>query len=156
MDSFCLLRIAFFPLVTRPYLAYAMHIFSQFMQQPRQDHWEAALRTVRYLKGCPGQGILLSSYCDLHITGWCDADWASCPLTRRSINGWLVFLGHSPVSWKTKKQDTVAKSSAKSKYRSMSKATDKIRFFMSVRNILKLTVIMFGTQFRKALLVRRM
>ncbi|XP_021715956.1 uncharacterized protein LOC110683856 [Chenopodium quinoa] len=75
---------------TRPDLAYAVHILSQFMQQPRQDHWEAALRTVRYLKGCPGQGILFSSDCDLHITDWCDSDWVSCPLTRRSISGWLV------------------------------------------------------------------
>ncbi|GAA0186217.1 hypothetical protein LIER_33505 [Lithospermum erythrorhizon] len=59
---------------------------------------EAALRVVKYLKGCPGQGILLGSDSDLHLTGWCDSDWASCPLTRRSVSGWIVFLGSSPVS----------------------------------------------------------
>ncbi|CAH9097621.1 unnamed protein product [Cuscuta epithymum] len=53
---------------TRPDLAYAVHILSQFMQAPRQDHWTAALRVVRYLKGTPGQGILLSSTCDLTLT----------------------------------------------------------------------------------------
>ncbi|XP_021716659.1 uncharacterized protein LOC110684511 [Chenopodium quinoa] len=117
---------------TRPDLAYAVHILSQFMQQPRQDLWEAALRTVRYLKGCPGQGILLSSDCDLHITGWCDSDWASCPLTRRSSSGWLVFLGASPISWKTKKQDTVAKSSAEAEFRSMSKTTDELKWYKAL------------------------
>ncbi|XP_021758525.1 uncharacterized protein LOC110723478 [Chenopodium quinoa] len=116
---------------TRPYLAYAVHILSQFMQQPRQDHWEAALRTVRYLKGCPGQGILLSSDCDLHITGWCDSDWDSCPLTRRSISGWLVFLGASPISWKTKKQDIVAKSS-EAEFCSMSKTTDELKWLKAL------------------------
>ncbi|XP_021744832.1 uncharacterized protein LOC110710799 [Chenopodium quinoa] len=98
---------------TRPDLAYAVHILSQFMQQPRQDHWEAVLRTVRYLKGCPG---------------WCDSDWASCPLTRRSISDWLVFLGASPISWKIKKQDTVAKSSAEAEFRSMSKTTNELKW----------------------------
>ncbi|XP_026378729.1 uncharacterized protein LOC113273183 [Papaver somniferum] len=47
--------------VTRPDLAYSVHILSQFMQQPRMEHWEAAFHVVRYLKKCPGQGILLRS-----------------------------------------------------------------------------------------------
>ena len=108
---------------TRPDLAYTVHILAQFMQAPRQEHWAAALRAVHYLKGYPGQGILLRADCDLHLTGWCDSDWASCPLTRRSLTGWLVFLGHSPVSWKTKKQHIVSRSSAEAEYRSMATTT---------------------------------
>lgn len=106
-------------LATRPDMTYAVHILSQFMQNPRMDHWDSALRVVRYLKGTPGQGILLRSDCDLRLRGWCDADWAGCPLTRRSIGGWFVTLGNSPISWKTKKQGVVSRSSAKSKYRCM-------------------------------------
>ncbi|KAL6321960.1 hypothetical protein AAG906_035874 [Vitis piasezkii] len=98
--------------VTRPDLAYSVHILSQFMQEPRIEHWEAALRVVRYLKGTPGQGILLRADSDLSLQGWCDSDWAACPVTRRSLSGWLVFLGQSPISWKTKKQHTVSRSSA--------------------------------------------
>lgn len=52
------------------------------MQHPQEDHWEAALRVVHYLKGNPGQGILLRADSDLHLTTYCDSDWASCPLTR--------------------------------------------------------------------------
>lgn len=114
--------------VTRPDLAYSVHILSQFMQEPRTEHWEAALRVVRYLKGTPGQGILLSADCDLTLQGWCDSDWAACPLTRRSLTGWLVFLGKSPVSWKTKKQHTVSRSSAEAEYRSMATITCELKW----------------------------
>ena len=113
---------------TRPDLAYAVHILAQFMQAPRVEHWDAALRVVRYLKGSPGQGILLPSSCDLHLVGWCDSDWASCPLTRRSLTGWIVFLGGSPISWKTKKQHTVSRSSAEAEYRSMASITCELKW----------------------------
>ncbi|KAJ9548782.1 LOW QUALITY PROTEIN: hypothetical protein OSB04_021325 [Centaurea solstitialis] len=103
---------------TRPDLGYA----------PRRDHWHAALRVVRYLKGCPGQGILLRSDSDLHLSGWCDSDWASCPLTRRSVSGWVVFLGHSPISWKTKKQVIVSRSSAEAEYRSIASVTCELKW----------------------------
>ena len=98
------------------------------MQEPRQEHWDAALRVVRYLKGSPGQGILLRSDSELSLKGWCDSDWAACPLTRRSLTGWLVFLGHSPIAWKTKKQHTVARSSAEAEYRSMASITCELKW----------------------------
>lgn len=93
--------------VTLPDLAYSVYILSQFMQEPRVDHWDATLRVVRYLKGTPGQGILLRADSNLTLQGWCDSDWAVCPITRRSLTGWFVFLGHSPISWKTKKTNTL-------------------------------------------------
>ncbi|GAA0174006.1 hypothetical protein LIER_41639 [Lithospermum erythrorhizon] len=65
---------------------------------PKEDHWAAALRVVRYLKGCPGQGVLLRMECDLMLSGWSDSDWATCPQTRRSVTGWIVYLGSSPIS----------------------------------------------------------
>lgn len=118
----------FYLTVTRPDLAYSVHILSQFLQAPKNEHWEAALRVVRYLKGSPGQGILLRADSPLSLTGWCDSDWAACPLTRRSLTGWLVFLGHSPISWKTKKQQTVARSSAEAEYRSMASITCELKW----------------------------
>ena len=114
--------------VTRPDLAYSVHILSQFLQAPHVAHWEAALRVVRYLKGTPGHGILLSSASELTLQGWCDSDWAACPLTRRSLSGWLVFLGQSPISWKTKKQHTVSLSSAEAEYRSMTAITCELKW----------------------------
>ncbi|XP_048498246.1 uncharacterized protein LOC109134691 [Beta vulgaris subsp. vulgaris] len=81
--------------VTRPDLAYFVHILSQFMQVPKVAHWKAALRVVRYLKKNPGQGVLFRSESDLRLEGWCDSDWASCPITRRSLSGWFVLLRYS-------------------------------------------------------------
>ncbi|RVW30627.1 Retrovirus-related Pol polyprotein from transposon RE2 [Vitis vinifera] len=114
--------------VTRLDLAYSVHILSQFMQEPRIEHWEAALRVVRYLKGTTGQGILLRADSDLSLQGWCDSDWAACPVTRRSLSGWLVFLGQSPISWKTKKQHTVSRSSTEAEYRAMAAVTCELKW----------------------------
>ncbi|KAL9812283.1 putative RNA-directed DNA polymerase [Arabidopsis thaliana] len=103
-------------LTTRPELCYSVHILSTFMQKPRVDHWEAALRVVRYLKGSPGRGVLLSSDSDLTLTAYCDSDFSTCSTTRRSLSGYVMFLGGSPISWKTKKQDVVSHSSAEAEY----------------------------------------
>ncbi|MCH87512.1 LTR retrotransposon like protein, partial [Trifolium medium] len=118
--------------VTRPELSYCVHILAQFMHSPRQEHWDAALRVVRYLKGNPGQGILLRADCDLQLSAWCDSDWAGCPLTRRSLTGWFVLLGHSPISWKTKKQHTVSRSSAEAEYRSMAAAICELKWLKAL------------------------
>ena len=117
---------------TRPELSYSVHVLSQFMQQPREEHWQAALHVVCYLKGQPGQGVLLRRDSDLRLYGWCDSDWASCPLTRKSLTGWFVFLGQSPVSWKTKKQHTVSKSSAEAEYRSMANTTCELKWLQGL------------------------
>ena len=114
--------------VTQPDLAFSVHILAQFMQSPREAHWEVALRIVRYLKAYPGQGILLRREGDFQITGWCDSDYASCPLTRRSVTGYIVQLRDSPISWKTKKQPTVSKSSAEAEYRAMSFLTSELKW----------------------------
>lgn len=97
------------------------------MNKPREEHWLAALKVVRYLKGTTGQGILLRSDSPMHLRGWCDSDWGACPLTRRSLTGWIVQFGDSPISWKTQKQDTVSRFSAEAEYRAMAEITAELR-----------------------------
>ncbi|CAM9000444.1 unnamed protein product [Rhodiola kirilowii] len=108
--------------ITRPDLAYPVHILSQYMQKPTEEHLTATLRVLRYVKAAPAQGILFPSSSDLQLRAFCDADWAACPLTRGSITGHCVMLGHCIISWKTKKQPIVSRSSAESEYRSMTAA----------------------------------
>lgn len=113
---------------TRPDLTYSIHILTQFMQQPQEIHWEAAMHVIRYLKGTLGQGIFLRTAPPIHITGWSDSDWEGCPITRRSLTGWLVQIGSSIVSWKTQKQDTVALSSTEAEYRAMTEVLREIKW----------------------------
>ncbi|XP_062118484.1 uncharacterized mitochondrial protein AtMg00810-like [Humulus lupulus] len=120
--------------VTRLDLSYSVHVLSQFMQHPKHEHWDATIRVVRYLKGAPGHGILLRSDSDLSLQGWCDSDWVACPLTRRSLTGWLVFLGQSPISWKTKKQPTISRSSTEAEYRYMAYITCELEVVLYLPN----------------------
>lgn len=84
--------------ITRPDISYAIHILSQFLQAPHQQYLNVAYRVLRYLKGRPGLGLLLRSDSSLHLTIYCDSDWANCPITRCSVTGYFVQLGASPVS----------------------------------------------------------
>lgn len=96
---------------------------SQFMQDSQRHHLDAAYRLLRYLKGALGQGLMFTSQSELHLIGYCDIDWAHCPITRRSVTDYYIFLGNSLVSWKSKKQVTVARLSAEADYRSMAATT---------------------------------
>ncbi|KAM7516651.1 hypothetical protein LguiA_006234 [Lonicera macranthoides] len=84
--------------VSRPDITYAVDVLSQFMNQPRKAHMEAALRVMRYLKNAPGQGLFFSSNNNFRLTAFCNSDWASCPLTKRSTTGYCVFIGSSLIS----------------------------------------------------------
>ncbi|XP_038995017.1 uncharacterized mitochondrial protein AtMg00810-like [Hibiscus syriacus] len=125
-DEARLIGILIYLTHTRPDIVYAVHFLSQFMHKPKQSHLEAALRVVKYIKKNPGQGILLSATSECRIFAYCDSDWAVCPMTRRYVTGFCVKLGMSLISWKSKKHNTVARSSAEAEYRSMVGTAAKI------------------------------
>lgn len=74
---------------------------------------------MRYLKGTPSHGILLSSQSNFQLSAFCDSDWACCPMTRKSPSSYIIFPSSNPISWRTKKQTTLAKYSVEAEYRSM-------------------------------------
>ena len=112
--------------ITRPYISYVVGILGQIMASPSVIHLQAAHKVVRYLKGTIGQGLYLSSCFKPQLKAFCDSDYAACPDTRRSISGYCIFLGNSLISWKSKKQSVVSRSTAEAEYRSMAQTTCEI------------------------------
>ncbi|RVW87252.1 Retrovirus-related Pol polyprotein from transposon RE1 [Vitis vinifera] len=112
--------------VTRPDIAYAVSVVSQFTSAPTIKHWAALEQILCYLKKAPGLGILYSSQGHTRIECFSDADWAGSKFDRRSTTGYCVFFGGNLVAWKSKKQSVVSRSSAESEYRAMAQATCEI------------------------------
>ena len=106
---------------TRPDIAHAVSVVSQFMHAPSEDHMSAVWRIIRYLKSAPGKGLLFAKNGHLEIEGYTDADWAGSVTDRRSTSGYLTFVGGNLVTWRSKKQNVVARSSAEAEFRGVAK-----------------------------------
>ena len=102
------------------------------MQTPRVPHLQALHHTLGYIKGTLGQGILLRASPQLTLQAFSDSNWASCPTSRRSVTGYPVLLGSSPISWKSKRQGVVSKSSSEAEYRAMSQAASEVTWLVGL------------------------
>ncbi|XP_051147523.1 uncharacterized mitochondrial protein AtMg00810-like [Andrographis paniculata] len=112
--------------ITRPDIAHAVHIVSQFMAAPRTSHHFAILHILRYVKGTLLHGLQFSSNSSLTLSGYSDPDWAGDPTDRCSTNGFCFFLGDSLISWRSKKQTLVSRSSAELEYRALADSTSEL------------------------------
>ena len=105
--------------ITRPDISFAISVLGQFMKDPRLPHWEAVIRIVRYLKAYPSRGLLYKANGHLRVEAYTDANWAGSPSNRKSTTGYCIFLGGNLITWRSKKQTVVAKSSAEAENRAM-------------------------------------
>ena len=105
---------------TRPDLAYALSIVSQFMHNPGEQHMNAVMRILRYLKSTFGKGILFTKNVDCQsVDAYSDANLAGAIDDRRSTSGYFTFVGGNLVTWRSKKQNVVTRSSAEVEFRRM-------------------------------------
>ena len=89
------------------------------MHDPSEPHFSAVKRILHYLRGTLEYGLLLRRGAASELTVYTDTDWAGCPDTRKSTSGYAVFLGGNLVSWSSKSQNTVSRSSAEAKYKAV-------------------------------------
>ena len=111
------------------------------MHAPRQPHFEAVCRILRYLKGAPGRGLLYRPSTSLSVTGYSDADWAGSRSDRRSTSGYCTFVGENLVTWRSKKQTVVARSSAEAEYRAMAHTASEMLWVLYWTSVLLLQLL---------------
>nr|GEV11776.1 uncharacterized mitochondrial protein AtMg00810-like [Tanacetum cinerariifolium] len=110
--------------VTRPDIVYVVHIVSQFITAPTIVYWDDVLQILRYLRGTQFKTLLFPSTSSLDLRAYCDADWAGDSVTRKSTIEFFIFVGY--LSWKSKKQDVLSRSSTETEYRAMVVTTSEI------------------------------
>nr|GEW52462.1 ribonuclease H-like domain-containing protein [Tanacetum cinerariifolium] len=105
-----------------------------YMHDPREPHFAALKRILRYVRGTVNFGLQLYAFATTSIVGYTDADWAGCPSTRRFTSGYCVFLGDNLLSWSSKGQHTISRSSAEVEYRGVANVVAKTAW---LRNLLR-------------------
>ncbi|GJS27727.1 ribonuclease H-like domain-containing protein [Tanacetum coccineum] len=119
---------------TRPDISYAVQQVCLHMHDPREPHFSALKRILRYVRGTLDYGLQLFSSSTTSLVAYSDADWAGCPTTRRSTSGYCVFLGNNLLSWSAKRQPTLSRSSAEAEYRGVANAVAETCW---LRNLLR-------------------
>jgi hypothetical protein len=119
---------------TRPDLTFAVSVVSQFMHAPRTSHLDAVHHILRYLKTSPGLGLFYSVGPQSGLSCFTDADYAGFQTDRRSTTKLSTFYGNHLISWKSKKQTVVSRSSTEAEYRAMAQGTCEILWLRSICN----------------------
>jgi hypothetical protein len=139
---------------TRPDISYAVSCLSQYNTCFGKEHWIAAKRVLRYLKGTRDYGLVYEKNVE-DIIGFADADWGANPDDRKSYTGYIFIFANCSVSWEARKQQTVALSSTEAEYMALSDATKEAiylrRFLKEVLNIDKQIQIMNDNQGARSL-----
>lgn len=111
---------------TRPDIAVAVGMLAQYASEPSTDHWSGVKRVLRYINGTLNYGLKFTVNQEVpELVAYADADWAGDIDTRRSTSGYVFQFGGCTVSWSSKRQPTVAKSSTEAEYVALSSATQE-------------------------------
>ena len=121
-------------------IAFAIGVMSQFMHAPLEDHLEALMRILKYLKATPDMRLLFSKNSHMQVEAYTDADHSGHITDRRSASSYCDFLGGNLVNWRSKKQLAVTRSSAKAEYRAMALGICELMWIRTPRKELQVDV----------------
>lgn len=123
--------------LTRPDITMAVNRMSQFMHSPSVSQWQGVKRILRYLCGTISHGLLLRPSSNTHLVAYSDADWGGDQIDRKSTSAYVVFHGNNLISWCSKKQNTVARSSTDSEYRALATTASELYWLKGLLTELK-------------------
>ena len=110
------------------------------MHHPMQTHWTTTKRLLRYLKNTIFHGVTVSKTSSTTLTCFSDADWAGILDDRKSTSAYLLFLGNTPISWSSKKQRAIARSSTEAEYRALATTATESVWLLSLLQELKFSL----------------
>jgi hypothetical protein len=113
----------------RPDISYVVQQICLHMHAPRTPHLALVKRVLRYIHGTMDFGLTLRASSSTSLMAYSDTDWAGCPDSRRSTSGYCVYYGDSLISWSSKRQNTVSRSSAEAEYRAVAHAIAECCWF---------------------------
>ena len=125
--------------LTRPDISYAVNKVCQYLHAPTTVHWSAVKRILRYIRGTLNMGLKIRKSNSMLVSAFSDADWAGCVDDRRSMGGFAVFLGPNLISWSSKKQPTVSRSSTEAEYKALANATAELMWIQKLLSELKVS-----------------
>jgi hypothetical protein len=111
---------------TRPDIAQAVGEVSRFLENPGKEHWNAVKRILRYVHGTQNCGLVLTGNGKLQVSGYADADYAGCIDSRRSTSGCAILLGDNCISWRSKRQPSVALSTCEAEYMALCESVKEV------------------------------
>ena len=114
--------ISFLAMRRRPDLALAAHLLSRCLNKPALVHLQAEKLVLRYLRATEDAGITYWRNCEAHLTGYSDADYASCKDDHKNVTGYCFSYGSGAISWSAKKQTCVATSTIDEEVHALSEA----------------------------------
>lgn len=128
--------------LSRSDIAFAVNKVCQFMHAPTEFHWSTVKRILRYLRGTVDCGLLIRQAFTLSpqaffdatssLQAFSDADWAGCLDDRRSTGGFAIYLGSNLVSWTSRKQRTVSRSSTESEYKALADTVAELTWLQAL------------------------
>lgn len=121
--------------ITHPDITFAVNKLCQYSSAPRLPHLRAVYKVLEYIKGTIGRGLYYSAAEDLTLKGFADADWAPVKIVVVP----RLFIGSSLISWRSKKQPTISRSSAEAEYRALALATCEMMWLSQLLRDLRIT-----------------
>ncbi|XP_019095528.1 PREDICTED: uncharacterized protein LOC109130439 [Camelina sativa] len=118
--------------LTRPDIQFSVNYVCQKMHKPSVADFQNLKRILRYVKGTITMGITFWRNTNFDLKTYSDSDYANCKEGRRSVGGYCTYLGRNLISWSSRKQPTVSKSSIEAEYMSLSETASEIKWISSV------------------------